>query len=102
VSRRVEREQFVNEADLHFFAADPKKDPPPPAPFSIPLPRGYATWTACWLPGGSTLWIARKQGDQTDLTAYDFSDPKAIRETAAEFGRLPPEVQQAFRPTSQK
>ncbi len=76
VTRRPVGERIANEASIRFFPDDPAQ-PAPGEPYELKLPDGYNTWAAAWMRGGTALWVR----DNNGLRSYDFSDPKAVRET---------------------
>lgn len=86
VTRRPDGERIVNEASIHFYSPDPKKDAPG-KPHVLKLPDGYDTWAAAWMRGGSVLWVMQKG----QVRSYDFAEPTEVKETLLEDSKLAPQ-----------
>ena len=59
---------------------------------NIPLPDGYETWAAAWMPGTTVLWVKQASG----IRSYDFTDSAAVKEADAEPGNVPIPIRDAF------
>lgn len=70
-SRRSSGERIMNEANLVWYP--PGKDS---IALNIPVPDGYNTWAAAWLPGSTALWVQQ----EGLLRKYDFGNPANISE----------------------
>ena len=79
IVRRPDGEHRVNEANIMFFAPDPKAEPPG-KPHEIKLPDGLLTWAIGWERGSTVLWVAEKDV----LRSYDFTTPAQVKETRIE------------------
>ncbi|MBL8814298.1 MAG: DUF1549 domain-containing protein [Planctomycetaceae bacterium] len=79
VSRRPIGETLLNEADLVWYP--PGQDN---VPTKVPLPNGYDTWAAGWLPGTTMLWVSQAGL----LRSYDFTNNAAVKETRYEGNQI--------------
>jgi len=87
VTHRLIGERIVNDADLIWYPAG--KDS---LPTKVPLPEGYDTWAAGWLPATTVLWVQQQSG----IRSYDFSDPAAVKVVAVEPDKVPPAIREAL------
>lgn len=75
VTQRRDGKRLVNEATLIYF---------PPGQDNlwtkIPLPDGYDSWAAAWVPGQTDMWITQVGL----LRKFDFTDPANVQETRYE------------------
>ncbi len=93
VTRRSIGERIVNEADVIWYPAG--KDA---VPTKVPLPDGYDTWAAAWLPETTVLWVSQKGL----LRSYDFTNLPSVKETRYEGDNVadapvPADVREAIR-----
>ncbi len=95
IVRRPDGERRVNEANIMFFARDPKTEPPG-KPHEIQLPDGLLTWAIGWERGSTVLWVAEKDV----LRSYDFTTPAQVKETRIEpasIDNVPEPLREALR-----
>ena len=75
VTRESIGERSINEAEIIWYP--PGKDS---VTTKVPLPDGYDTWAAGWLPETTILWVSQPGL----LRSYDFTDHAAVKETRYE------------------
>ncbi len=96
IVRKPDGDRRVNEANIMFFAPDPKNERPG-KPHEIKLPDGYLTWAIAWQRGSTMLWLAEKGV----LRSYDFATPAQVKEARIEpagLTNVPEPLREALRP----
>ena len=98
VTRRAVGERIINEADIVWYP--PGQDN---VPTKVPLPDGYDTWAAGWLPKTTILWVSQPGL----LRSYDFTYHAASKETRYEGDQIttapiPADVREALRTAMEK